>query len=69
MSILHDTKSLWRVYVTTVLQAAGAPLIDKGVTTEPEGLKREGDAYVIRPPFTKHRPVRALVIGIWRKPK
>lgn len=59
------TFALGRVFITTTLQAQGAPLIDKGITHETPFPGRRGECFVIRPPFTRHRPVRALCVGLW----
>lgn len=66
---MSNAFSLWSLYVTTVGQAQGAPIIDRGCTRELEGAMRQGRCIVIRPPFMRHRPCRALVLGIWLKPK
>ena len=63
---MSKTVSIGRLFLTTTLQAQGAPLVDRGVTHGHH--QRVGDARVIRLPFCKHRPCRALVVGWWRKP-
>lgn len=66
---MSKAHSIGRLFVTTTGQAQGAPLIDRGFTRELEGQLRVGACVVIRPPLMRHRPVRALVLGIWLKPK
>lgn len=64
----NNTISLGRLFVTTILQSAGAPLVDPCITYEHCAFGRCGDGFVVRPPFIRHRPVKALVVGWWRKP-
>jgi hypothetical protein len=65
---MATARSLGRVFVTLTNQAQGAPMFDRCFTRETEGAMRSGEGWCIRPPFTRHRPVRALVVGVWRKP-
>lgn len=51
-----------RLIVSTTRQSAGAPLVDSGTVID-ECWTQGSPAMVIRPPFTRGRPVRALVIG------
>ena len=63
-----NTLSIGRLYIAKCGQAAGAPLIDRGVTNERGDLGgRRGRCFVIRPPFAHHRPCRAIAIGWWGK--
>lgn len=64
---MSTTHTLGRFCLTLASQAQGAPLIDRGIAIEKDGRKRQADCIVIRTPFTKHRPSRALFLGLWRK--
>lgn len=65
---MANAYSLGRLFVTVASQGQGAPILDRCCTRETEGRMRAGSGLCIRPPFTKHRPVLALVVGVWRKP-
>lgn len=63
-----NTFCIGRLYIAKCGQAAGAPLIDRGFTSERGDLGgRRGRCFVIRPPFAHHRPCRAIAIGWWGK--
>ena len=64
---MNNTVNIGRLYFCIALQAAGAPLVDRAITREEEGRLRRGMGYLIRPPFTGHRPVRGLNVGVWAK--
>lgn len=64
----NQAHSLGRAYfIVGVPQAQGAPLVDRCTTIEREGRMRRGQGVLVRIPFTKHRPTKGLVFGLWRK--
>lgn len=61
------TLSIWRVYVTWVIQAQGSPWVDPACTFETVWPKRKGRGYAVRLPLATGRPSRALVVGLWER--
>lgn len=59
---------LGRLVLTTTTQAQGAPLIDRGTTRSVEP-NRLFNSLVIRVPFTRHRPTKAIVVGWEERPR
>lgn len=63
----QQAHSFGRLYIVIGAgQAGGSPLIDRAITTEREGRMRTGRGWLIRAPFTGHRPTRGIVVGVWR---
>ncbi len=65
---MAKAQSFGPFYIGIANQASGAPFIDKAFTKETEGRYRSGKGYLIRIPFTRHRPTKGIVFGMWRKP-
>lgn len=61
-----NTFCIGRLFIAKCGQAAGSPLIDRGVTTEVHSPWRRAACLVIRAPFRKHRPCNAIAIGWWK---
>ncbi|WP_442108204.1 hypothetical protein [Pseudomonas sp. NUPR-001] len=63
-----NTICLGRLFIAKCGQAAGAPLVERGITNERGDLGgRRGACLVFRSLFGKRRPCNAIAIGWWRK--
>ena len=62
-----NTFCIGRLYVAVCGQPAGAPLVDRGFTSEKGEHGRRGRCFVIRAIFAKNRTSRAIAIGWWCK--
>lgn len=67
MKLVNRCFSIGPFYAVIAPQAGGSPLVDRANTTEKEGKLRRGTGYLIRLPFTGHRPTLGLNVGRWRK--
>lgn len=71
---MRRTFSIGRLFVTTATQAGGAPFVDRGVTSEPDG--RRGHALVFVGPWKLRRgrsgrwrtedTAQGLAVGWWQ---
>lgn len=64
---MNKTLNFLSFFVCFAPQAQGAPFIDRAVTRETENPHRTGDGFLIRVPFTRHRPTVGLIVGKWRQ--
>lgn len=67
MRFTRYSYTVGKLIISTMLQAQGAPIVDSATTHNEAGCVWKG--WAIRPPFFRHRPVLALVVGWRRTPK